>query len=60
VVLSVSDDGAGMPDALDIGQSTTLGLQLVTLLAEQLGAEITINRAKPTRVELRFRVSEVE
>lgn len=60
VVLSVSDDGTGMPDTLDIAQSTTLGLQLVTLLAEQLGASITINRAKPTRIELRFCVSEVE
>ncbi len=41
-------------------ESTTLGLQLVTLLAEQLNANMTINRAKPTRIELRFRVSDVE
>nr|WP_294550969.1 PAS domain S-box protein [uncultured Rhodopila sp.] len=60
VVLSVSDDGAGMPDDLDIAESTTLGLQLVTLLAEQLKAEMTINRTKPTRIELRFRVSDLE
>jgi PAS domain S-box-containing protein len=60
VVLSVSDDGIGIPDDLDIATSTTLGLQLVTLLAEQLKAEMTINHAKPTRIELRFRVSDVE
>nr|WP_294518573.1 PAS domain S-box protein [uncultured Rhodopila sp.] len=60
VVLSVSDDGAGMPDGLDIAESSTLGLQLVTLLAEQLKADLTINRANPTRIELRFRVSDVE
>jgi PAS domain S-box-containing protein len=60
VVLSVSDDGAGIPDEFDIAESTTLGLQLVTLLAEQLNANMTINRAKPTRIELRFRVSDPE
>nr|WP_294510872.1 PAS domain S-box protein [uncultured Rhodopila sp.] len=60
VVLSVSDDGIGITNDLDIAESTTLGLQLVTLLAEQLKAEVTINRARPTRIELRFRISQME
>ncbi len=54
VVLSVSDDGVGFPDGLDIAQTTTLGLQLVGLLANQLSAEVTIHRANPTRFELRL------
>jgi PAS domain S-box-containing protein len=54
VVLSVSDDGIGLPDELDLGQTNTLGLQLVTMLADQLGAELTIHRSRPTRFELRF------
>jgi two-component system, sensor histidine kinase PdtaS len=54
VVLSVSDDGVGLPDELDIAQTATLGLQLVQLLAEQLGAKVTIQRSKPTRFELRL------
>ena len=53
-VLSVSDDGVGLPDSLDIGNSTTLGLQLVTLLADQIGGELTIRRRDPTRFEIRF------
>ena len=54
VALSVSDDGVGIPDDLDIAQTTTLGLQLVGLLADQLGADITIQRVNPTCFELRL------
>jgi len=53
-VLSVSDDGVGIPEACNIEQAGTLGLQLVTLLAEQIGADLTIRRSAPTRFELRF------
>ena len=54
--LSVSDDGAGIAEGLDIANAGTLGLQLVSLLAEQLGAEMTVNRANPTRFHLKFKV----
>lgn len=54
VVLSVSDDGIGLPDNLDIAKATTLGLQLVALLADQIGGELTIRRRDPTQFELRF------
>lgn len=57
VVLSVSDDGIGIPDELDLEQTGTLGLQLVTSLATQLGAEIMIHRSVPTRVALRFPIA---
>ena len=56
VVLSVADDGIGIPDALDFENATTLGLQLVTLLAEQLGSKIELHRAKPTCFTVRFAV----
>jgi PAS domain S-box-containing protein len=54
VVLSVSDDGVGLPNDLDIAETATLGLQLVRLLAEQLGADVAIQRSNPTRFELRL------
>jgi PAS domain S-box-containing protein len=57
VVLSVEDNGIGIPDAFDVGSAKTLGLQLVSLLADQLGAELAIDRTKPTRFTLRFPVS---
>jgi PAS domain S-box-containing protein len=57
IVLSVSDDGIGIPDDLDLARTGTLGLQLVTSLATQLGAKIAIHRSKPTRFELRFPIA---
>jgi two-component system, sensor histidine kinase PdtaS len=56
VSLSVSDDGIGISEELDVGEATTLGLQLVTLLADQLGGKITIQRSNPTRFLLQFKV----
>ncbi len=56
VLLSVADNGVGIPRELDLANATTLGLQLVTLLSDQLGADITMQRSNPTRFLLRFKV----
>jgi PAS domain S-box-containing protein len=53
-MLSVSDDGVGIAEDFNLGQTSTLGLQLVTLLTDQLGGEIELRRSKPTRFILRF------
>ena len=58
VVLSISDDGIGLPADLDLRNCSTLGLQLVSLLADQMQAELTINPAHPTRFSLRFGCTE--
>jgi PAS domain S-box-containing protein len=55
-ILSVSDDGVGIPEDFDLDQTNTLGLQLITLLADQLGADLSIQRSAPTRFVLRFPV----
>ncbi len=54
VLLTVADNGVGIPESLDLAQTTTLGLQLVTMLADQLGGTVDIRRANPTRFTLRF------
>ena len=54
--LAVSDDGTGMPPELDLEQPLTLGLQLVTLLAEQLGADLVVERKQPTSFALSFAI----
>ncbi len=54
--LSVSDNGIGFPPESDTARTPALGLQLVELLAEQLGAEISVHRSDPTRFALRFAV----
>ena len=52
--LSVSDNGIGLAEDLDLSKSETLGLQLVGLLAEQLGGEVAVQRANPTRFSITF------
>jgi two-component system, sensor histidine kinase PdtaS len=39
-VLRVADDGVGLPAGLDVGQTESLGLQLVFILAKQLHATV--------------------
>jgi two-component sensor histidine kinase len=41
--LSISDDGVGIPDDLDLENTKTLGLQLVNMLTQQIGASIEID-----------------
>jgi PAS domain S-box-containing protein len=55
--LSVIDDGVGISVEKDLKQTTTLGMQLVMLLADQLGGDIEIRRAEPTVFTLRFPVA---
>jgi two-component sensor histidine kinase len=40
----ISDNGVGLPDTVDIGQSPSLGLQLVDLLTMQIGGKIELDR----------------
>jgi PAS domain S-box-containing protein len=54
VLLSVSDNGIGLPDHMDTSRVETIGLQLVELLATQLDGEISIHRSGPTQFSLRF------
>jgi two-component sensor histidine kinase len=50
--LVVSDDGVGIPEDFDIDNATSLGLQLIQLLSEQISAELVIQRKNPTRFVL--------
>ncbi len=56
VLLSVEDDGVGIPDELDMDQTATLGLQLVMLLTDQIGGKLVVQRSNPTRFALQLRV----
>lgn len=56
-VLSVADNGAGLPEDLDINQLKTLGLQLVTSLTKQLEGTIELERKSGTSFKIRFKES---
>ncbi len=53
-VLSVADDGVGLPDGFDFRCATSFGLQLANTLAEQLGGELAMDRTGGTRFTVRF------
>jgi two-component sensor histidine kinase len=52
--LIIADDGRGLPPGLEITQSPTLGLQLVTSLVDQLNGELTMEREAGTRFIIIF------
>ena len=43
VIIEVNDNGKGFPKDFDIDKDTNLGMQLIFLLAEQIGGTIKVN-----------------
>ena len=54
VTLMVRDIGVGFPEGLDFRAADSLGLQLVCLLAEQLGGTIALERTGGTAFTVSF------
>lgn len=54
VELGVRDDGVGMDPVTDPGASSTLGLQLVTAMSDQLGAQLKLASEQGTSIHIRF------
>ena len=54
-LLTISDDGIGIPEDVDIYSTSTLGMQLVTILVEQLGGTLKVKRRDGTSFAIRFR-----
>ena len=54
LVLSVRDNGVGMPEHHTEGQPTSLGLKLVSLLVTQIDGTLTFFRDGGTRVDVAF------
>lgn len=56
IELVFSDNGVGMPEDLDFRNTESLGLHLVTILAEdQLQGKIELNRTEGTKFQIKFR-----
>jgi len=51
-LLAVKDNGVGLPDDFSIDVSQTMGMQLITLLCEQLEGRIEIDRSAGTEFRL--------
>jgi PAS domain S-box-containing protein len=59
-ILKVSDDGIGIPKSIDLENSNSLGMQLVTALVDQLDGEIELKRYNETEFTIRFILTEKE
>jgi PAS domain S-box-containing protein len=55
LLLGVEDDGVGLAERVDVERSTSLGLQLVRTLTEQLDGQLEVERAPTTAFRLTFR-----
>jgi two-component sensor histidine kinase len=56
VKVIVKDNGSGIPESVDFGNSTGFGLDLVKMLAEQLNGTVEIIRDKGTEIVIQFNV----
>jgi len=54
--LTIQDTGTGLPRTLDPKKTQTLGLQLVSILADQIGAKISIKSSAGTEFTLSFKI----
>lgn len=59
-VLSVGDNGVGLPAHVDLKKSKTLGLRLIDALTRQLKGEINLERSKGTLFQVTFPVHDAE
>jgi len=57
-ILTISDNGVGISENLDIKELDSLGLQLVTFLVDQLDGELELKKGNGTEFIIRFTVVE--
>lgn len=58
--LTLSDDGIGFPESIDVHHATSLGLRLVNGLILQLGGFMKLNVEQGTEFQITFKVREKE
>jgi len=58
LVLAVSDNGAGLPESFSLENISTLGMELVVNLIDQLHGRIDIDRTRGTSFKISFPCSE--
>jgi len=57
-VLSVGDNGVGLPARLDFSEAETMGLRLINILTQQLKGEINLGQSKGTLFKITFTAKE--
>jgi PAS domain S-box-containing protein len=57
-ILTVSDNGVGLPENFNVENSDTLGLQLISILVDQLDGKLELKRDSGTEFIIKFVVTE--
>jgi two-component sensor histidine kinase len=55
-ILTVGDNGVGLPRDLNFKETSTLGFQLINSLVEQLDGVISLDRSQGTKFIIEFKV----
>jgi len=55
IQLTISDNGVGIPDDLDLTNTESLGLKLVCILVDQIGGELEIDRSAGATFRIKFK-----
>ncbi len=55
IILIVQDNGVGLPKELNIQESKSLGLRLVSMLTKQLHGKLDVDRKKGTQFTIKFK-----
>lgn len=58
--LTISDNGAGVPEEINFKETTSLGLQLVTSLVDQISGDIRLNTDLGTSFKISFTLPATE
>jgi len=53
-ILTISDNGVGIPETFNIEKSDSLGLQLIHVLIDQLDGKVKLNRDNGTEFIIEF------
>ncbi|MBU4209428.1 MAG: sensor histidine kinase, partial [Proteobacteria bacterium] len=56
VELTVSDNGVGIPEEMDLKNSGSLGLKLVNILTDQIDGKLYLDRSRGTKFQIRFKI----
>jgi len=60
LILTVGDNGAGIPEDLDLPNAESLGLQLIDSFVEQLEGSVELNRKDGTELRITFPMSKYD
>jgi PAS domain S-box-containing protein len=54
IIIIIADNGVGIPELIDLKKATGFGMQLVSMLADQIGGNIMIERSNGTKFIIEF------